>query len=703
MATIKLRRGQSSTFASNNPILAEGEPAFELDTGKLKIGNGVDAYNDLDYISGSPAGGDTSSGVTEEELDERLDGLSFKAVTQTEYDALETKDPMTFYFITDSSSYNESEIDDSVTGLSTTWSSNKINTELNNKASTSSLGSLASMNSIDYTSSYLTNKPTIPTVNNSTVTITQNGSTVGSFTTNQSSSSTIDITTSSNGGGYVVGSYGLQVAQNYGFDGFKDVPSTETYTFLSDEQPNGTIISNRTGDILLAGVYSSSSKYRYIARSTDQGKTWSKVEIPYDNSNQICEQWAFSYNSHEDKFYIIRTKYGVISSYDGLTWETEFKDTNHRWMCMASNENGTLKIATAAALDGVDNTDGCMHYDPDNGWHFEQSIYNVSAGDWGQVVYSKSTGQFFVFDWSKRAVIATYYNDVDKVWTKDEAITFSTDVSAYNDCFEAGEFIYIRDRENYSSIMRFKASEPSDYATTSNNRFQCNYGFRLFVDDLTQRVYAANDSQAGYFNFIDWADFAGGWNYVQVRGDSGYGSDYAGICRIGETDKIITVVSNNKTYGRIFKINYEGTDIALNPYIMGELYATVYNMDGRVSELEKNTVGTVGFATEAAEAAAPYGYKSLTVPSSGTSITAPYNGYIQFQAQASAADAYVKLNNDNCSIADWGWATAKDRYFSAMIPVRKGQKVTPTYRSCTNITFRLMYTYDSDAIFEGIS
>ena len=48
--TFQLRRGNAEVWAKNNPILAAGEPGFELDTGKLKIGNGNDTYNDLPYI-----------------------------------------------------------------------------------------------------------------------------------------------------------------------------------------------------------------------------------------------------------------------------------------------------------------------------------------------------------------------------------------------------------------------------------------------------------------------------------------------------------------------------------------------------------------------------------------------------------------------------------------------------------------------------
>lgn len=50
--TFQLKRGNAADWATVNPILAAGEPGFELDTGVLKIGNGIQHYNDLDPISG---------------------------------------------------------------------------------------------------------------------------------------------------------------------------------------------------------------------------------------------------------------------------------------------------------------------------------------------------------------------------------------------------------------------------------------------------------------------------------------------------------------------------------------------------------------------------------------------------------------------------------------------------------------------------
>jgi len=39
----KLRRGTSEAWARVNPVLSYGEPGFEKDTNKLKIGDGVKA------------------------------------------------------------------------------------------------------------------------------------------------------------------------------------------------------------------------------------------------------------------------------------------------------------------------------------------------------------------------------------------------------------------------------------------------------------------------------------------------------------------------------------------------------------------------------------------------------------------------------------------------------------------------------------
>ena len=47
----RLRRGTSEAWNRVNPVLLYGEPGFEKDTNKLKIGDGVKAWNDLPYLT----------------------------------------------------------------------------------------------------------------------------------------------------------------------------------------------------------------------------------------------------------------------------------------------------------------------------------------------------------------------------------------------------------------------------------------------------------------------------------------------------------------------------------------------------------------------------------------------------------------------------------------------------------------------------
>lgn len=48
---IQLRRGTSLQWVTSNPVLAQGEPAYETDTGRFKIGDGVSSYNQLPYTN----------------------------------------------------------------------------------------------------------------------------------------------------------------------------------------------------------------------------------------------------------------------------------------------------------------------------------------------------------------------------------------------------------------------------------------------------------------------------------------------------------------------------------------------------------------------------------------------------------------------------------------------------------------------------
>lgn len=49
---IQLRGGTYTALSTGNPLLARREIAVEIDTGKIKVGNGVDRWNALPYAGG---------------------------------------------------------------------------------------------------------------------------------------------------------------------------------------------------------------------------------------------------------------------------------------------------------------------------------------------------------------------------------------------------------------------------------------------------------------------------------------------------------------------------------------------------------------------------------------------------------------------------------------------------------------------------
>lgn len=59
--TMQQKRGTAAEWAAANPILLAGEIGFETDTNKMKVGNGTNNWNDLDYLVGSETNDATAS------------------------------------------------------------------------------------------------------------------------------------------------------------------------------------------------------------------------------------------------------------------------------------------------------------------------------------------------------------------------------------------------------------------------------------------------------------------------------------------------------------------------------------------------------------------------------------------------------------------------------------------------------------------
>lgn len=79
---IQFKRKPSATWTSSNPILARGEPGFELDTFKMKIGDGTTAWNSLPYQNGLGVSGNLQN-LTDVTLTSLATGdvLSYDATT----------------------------------------------------------------------------------------------------------------------------------------------------------------------------------------------------------------------------------------------------------------------------------------------------------------------------------------------------------------------------------------------------------------------------------------------------------------------------------------------------------------------------------------------------------------------------------------------------------------------------------------------
>lgn len=98
MATlIKLKRDTEASWANVNPVLSQGEPGVEIDTGRIKIGDGVTDYANLTYsafpltdLSSLTIDVETTGNVTANQY--FGDGSNLTGVTISDLDAFTTDD-----------------------------------------------------------------------------------------------------------------------------------------------------------------------------------------------------------------------------------------------------------------------------------------------------------------------------------------------------------------------------------------------------------------------------------------------------------------------------------------------------------------------------------------------------------------------------------------------------------------------------------
>jgi hypothetical protein len=104
--TFKLRRGASADWSTDNPILALGEPGFETDTGHIKIGDGLNHWNDLPFYLRGPTGATGPTGSTGATgptgstgaTGPQGDSITVTLVPSTSWPPASDSNPLHFYF-----------------------------------------------------------------------------------------------------------------------------------------------------------------------------------------------------------------------------------------------------------------------------------------------------------------------------------------------------------------------------------------------------------------------------------------------------------------------------------------------------------------------------------------------------------------------------------------------------------------------------
>jgi len=63
LVRIQLRSDTAAAWAIANPLLRQGEPGAESDTGRMKVGDGVKLWSDLPYVGEAWVDGGVYTGL----------------------------------------------------------------------------------------------------------------------------------------------------------------------------------------------------------------------------------------------------------------------------------------------------------------------------------------------------------------------------------------------------------------------------------------------------------------------------------------------------------------------------------------------------------------------------------------------------------------------------------------------------------------
>lgn len=204
---IKDRSDTEANWTSKNPVLLKGERAITDGTGKYKIGDGKNTWGALPYYEAMTSADRTklngiASGANKTTVDSSLSSSSTNPVQNKVVNSAlagksntnHTHDLSTMINTLSTSGSTPTDDDYFVSqyagGGTTTTTYHRRPVKALLEYIKGKLAKVATSGSYND----LSNKPTIPSVGNGTITIKQAGAVKGSFTTNQSGATTIELT-----------------------------------------------------------------------------------------------------------------------------------------------------------------------------------------------------------------------------------------------------------------------------------------------------------------------------------------------------------------------------------------------------------------------------------------------------------------------------------------------------------------------------
>lgn len=204
---IKQKIDTESNWSKNNPILLKGEKGLIEGTSKYKIGDGTSKWSDLPLYEGMTASdrsklNSIASGATKVTVDSTLSSTSTNPVQNKVINSAlagksntnHTHDLSTMINTLSTGTATPTDDDYYVSQ----YSSGGTTTTTYHRRPMKALFEYikGKLSTVAASGSYndLSNKPTIPTVGNGTVTIKQAGTSKGTFTMNQSGNTTIELT-----------------------------------------------------------------------------------------------------------------------------------------------------------------------------------------------------------------------------------------------------------------------------------------------------------------------------------------------------------------------------------------------------------------------------------------------------------------------------------------------------------------------------